>query len=481
MDILTHSETERPPSMADRREITLWGSFTWGYSGVGANVYVALGLVMASARGAAPLAFAAAGVVYLLIGLAHTELASTYPGAGGMYYYPLRGLGDFWGFIAGAALLLDYTLHIALFCMASAGYFNFFFPSFQNFRISGGPFGNFNLIWMMETLFLIFFLMFLNIKGARYSSFFSKLMSGVDLIVESVVIVFGFLLIWNPDLALSQVISEAPTLKQFFYAVSIAFISYVGLESISHAAQETRRPATIIPRTSVGLILVVVLLALMLPTLSIGVLPWQTIALQEGAPVTVLAAEIPYIGFLAGGAVAILGATIILISANTVVMGASRLTFSMSKFKVAGSWLNQLHPTLKTPIRSIILLPMIAVVEVLVGFSSGPRPMETMVNLYAFGAILAHLLSLISLVRLRIHDPYTPRPYKMPFNLRVRSKEIPILAVITILFTSVLLALVMWTHPLGRFVGPVWVLLWILYYLWYRKRSGFPLIGNLKR
>ncbi|HZR46664.1 MAG TPA: hypothetical protein VFA47_08175, partial [Candidatus Manganitrophaceae bacterium] len=104
-----------------------------------------------------------------------------------------------------------------------------------------------------------------------------------------------------------------------------------------------------------------------------------------------------------------------------------------------------------------------------------------MVNLYAFGAILAHLLSLISLVKLRISDPYTPRPYKMPFNLRVRSKEIPILAMIAILFTSALLALVLWTHPLGRFVGPAWVLLWILYYLWYRKRSGFPLIGNLKR
>jgi len=51
-----------------RREVTLWGSFTWGYADVGADVYVALGLVMAAAQGATPLAFAIAGAVYVMVG-----------------------------------------------------------------------------------------------------------------------------------------------------------------------------------------------------------------------------------------------------------------------------------------------------------------------------------------------------------------------------------------------------------------------------
>jgi len=93
----------------------------WGFADVGADTYVALGLVMAYAQGATSLVFALAGIVYIMIGLAYTELASSYPVAGGGSYFTLRGLGDFWGFVAGSALILDYTIDIALFATASAG------------------------------------------------------------------------------------------------------------------------------------------------------------------------------------------------------------------------------------------------------------------------------------------------------------------------------------------------------------------------
>src|SRR5581483_1667557 len=117
----SEQETSSPSSGVTselRRDVTIWGSFTWGYADVGADVYVALGLVIGAAQGAAPLAFLAAGVVYIMIGLAYTEMAAAYPVAGGGHYYTLRGLGDFWGFIAGTALLLDYTIDIALFATA---------------------------------------------------------------------------------------------------------------------------------------------------------------------------------------------------------------------------------------------------------------------------------------------------------------------------------------------------------------------------
>ncbi len=60
-----------------RRDVTVWGSYMWGYADVGADIYAALGLVMAAAHGGASLAFLAAGLVYIMIGLAYTEMAST--------------------------------------------------------------------------------------------------------------------------------------------------------------------------------------------------------------------------------------------------------------------------------------------------------------------------------------------------------------------------------------------------------------------
>jgi APA family basic amino acid/polyamine antiporter len=122
------------PGQTLRRDISVWGSFMWGYADVGADIYAALGIVVAASMGLAPLAFAVAGGVYVLIGLAYTELASSYPVAGGGQYYTARGLGDFWGFVAGSALLLDYTIDIALFAAASAGYVNFFIPAFREYR-----------------------------------------------------------------------------------------------------------------------------------------------------------------------------------------------------------------------------------------------------------------------------------------------------------------------------------------------------------
>jgi APA family basic amino acid/polyamine antiporter len=464
-----------------RRDVSIWGSFTWGFADVGADTFVALGLVMAVAHGATPLAFAAAGLIYITIGLAYTELASAYPVAGGGQYFTLRGIGDFWGFVAGSALLLDYTIDIALFCTASAGYVNFFFPAIRDFKMNLGPFHSINPIWGLQTLVLIFLLMLLNIRGIRESSLFNEVIGALDMVLEGAIIVLGLVFAWKPEMMVHQILNEAPTMKQFLYAVSVAIISYVGLESISQAAQETRRPATVIPRTSLTLIFVVLLFAMMFPVVSLGILPWQTIAAREGDPLAALASAIPYVGFLAGQAAAVLGATIVLISANTGVMGASRLTYSMSEFRIVGKWFNAVHPKYRTPVRSVVFFSMVAVIEALISFLAGPRAMDIMVNMYAFGATLAYLLSFISLITLRIKDPYTPRPYKMPFNVRWGSVEVPILGLLGVVGTTSMLALVVWTHSVGRIAGPGWVLLWLAYYLWYRKRQGLPIFGSIKR
>src|SRR5579884_3882480 len=115
-----------------RRAVGPWGSFTWGYADVGADVYVALGIVMAAAQGGTNVAFLFAGLVYICVGLAYTELAAAYPFAGGGQFYVLRGLGDLFGFVAGWAVLLDFTIDISLFALSSAGYISFFFPALRS-------------------------------------------------------------------------------------------------------------------------------------------------------------------------------------------------------------------------------------------------------------------------------------------------------------------------------------------------------------
>src|ERR1700722_8714717 len=111
-----------------RRSVTPWGSFSWGYSDVGADIFVGLGLVLGAAAGASNIAFLFAGMVYVCIGLAYTELAAAYPVAGGGQYFVTRGLGDIFGFIAGWAVLLDFTIDIALFAWGCVAYLGQLIP-----------------------------------------------------------------------------------------------------------------------------------------------------------------------------------------------------------------------------------------------------------------------------------------------------------------------------------------------------------------
>jgi len=470
-----------------RRDVTVWGSFMWGYADVGADVYVALGLVVAAAQGVANIAFAAAGMVYILIGLCYTELASAYPVAGGGHFFTLRGLGDFWGFVAGVALLLDYTIDIALFAYASAGYINFFIPAFKNFSIAFGPFQNINPIWALEALLIIGFLVLLNIRGVRESSRLNEVLGILDLVTESSIIIIGLVFAFRPEILSDHWMQEFRHWhwSRFMYGSSLAIISYVGLESISQAAQETRRPATIIPRSSVALIFTVFIFATAFSTLALGIPgAMEKISQNIGDPVAVLAHGIPYVGIIAGPFAAIIGASILLISSNTGVMGASRVTYSMSELGLIPKWFDKVHPRFQTPVRTIVVFSLLAVVQVLLSALT-KQAMDTLGNMYAFGATLGYLLVFISLLTLRFKDPYTPRPYKMPLNLKLNYKgrkvEFPVLGIFGLLGVSLILFEVILTHPIGRIAGPAWCVVCIIIYILYRHRAGRPIFGNLKR
>ncbi|EQB64132.1 MAG: hypothetical protein RBG1_1C00001G1711 [candidate division Zixibacteria bacterium RBG-1] len=470
-----------------RREVSVWGSYMWGYADVGANTFVALGLVMAYAQGAASLVFAIAGLTYVLIGLAYTELASTYPVSGGGPYYTLRSLGDFWGFVAGSGLLLAYTIDIALFAVASAGYLNFFMPyvlgkEIEQFVIAFGPF-QVNWLWGCETLFLILILIWLNIKGIKESSFLNEVIGIIVIVLESSLIVLGLIFAWKPELLASQWINQFPTFKSFTYSVSLAIISFIGLESISQAAQETKRPATIIPRTSLALTFSVFIFAVSFSTLGLGVLPWQRFAENVDNPLAVLASSFPLVGLIAGPLTAALGALILFISSNTGIMGASRLTYSFSQYGIISSWFGQVHRKYRTPVRTILVFSLIGIVQTILSFLT-PSVMETLAIMYAFGATLGYTLVFIALIKLRFSDPYSPRPYKIPLNLNFKYKtlkvQFPILALVGMLAVGTIFSQIILTNKIGRIAGPLWVIACFVYYAWYRKKEGLPVFRSAK-
>jgi APA family basic amino acid/polyamine antiporter len=106
-------------------------------------------------------------------------------------------------------------------------------------------------------------------------------------------------------------------------------------------------------------------------------------------------------------------------------------------------------------------------------------------NLYAFGATLGYTLVMISLVRLRLVDPYTPRPYRVPLNVALKTHRgevhFPILGVVGLLAIAGVLLVVLYTHSIARIAGPFWVLFCFCYYAWYRRRQKLPILRSVPR
>lgn len=489
-----------------RRAVTPWGSFAWGYSDVGADIFVGLGLVLAYAAGASNVAFLFAGAVYVCIGLAYTELAATYPVAGGGQYFVMRGLGDFLGFVAGWAVLLDFTIDITLFAWSGVDYLS---QLIHPLASSLHPWMHFFVV-----LAIIGGLCLLNVIGVRESTAFQGTVSALDVVSETLILCFGFLFAFQPQLLIHTMQQAWPTPYELMQGTSLAIISFVGLESISQAAQETQRPASVIPRTSIALILTILIFALGYSNLALGMQPWHALhdahghaiafwqlfphnGDNQGKGVALLAAQVPYYGYIAQFYVPILGAVLLLISSNSGVFGSSRIAYAMSIERLLPSLFQRVHQRFRTPAISIVTFCGVAVVELF--FASLPRldpgaraiyahlfhgedGITFLGDLYAFGAATSYSFVFLALIALRFSDPLSPRKFKMPLDLplRWRGKEIgfPVVAVIGFVGITAILAFTLITHDIGRVAGPAWLVVGIGLYLLYRRKKRLPLLRS---
>lgn len=494
------SQTSAGPEHKLRREITAWGSFTWGYADVGADVYVALGLVLATAEGLANVAFLFAGLVYVTVGLAYTELSAAYPLAGGGQFFVLRGLGDFWGFIAGWAVLLDFTVDITLFAFSSAGYVNHFFP-----RLNQHP-------WIIiETAALILFLYAVNVSGVKESTRLNSTAAIIDIFSETTLIFLGFVIAFSPSFWWSQVWSGPGGFTHFnlgnlALGASLAIISFVGLESIAQAAQETIRPSTVMPRTSVALILTILAYAIALSVLTLGVVHWQTFnpslschppyhqlpsgsicqvhQNHENAPVPWLADNLPVVGVFIAPIVSLLGAMLLLISSNTGVYGSSRIAYSMASYDQLPGMFARVGERRRTPVVALSFFTGLAMILLLLAGLSAST-LSTLGDIYAFGAATSYSLVFFACLRLRFIDPFTPRPFKMPWNFTLqfhgRPVEISVVNILGIFGILAILTMVIFTHPIGRIAGPLWIIGGLAMYAIYRRRRKLPFPRSLAR
>ena len=466
-----------------RREIGFLGAFSMGFADVGADVFLAVGIVTLYAAGYAPISFLIASTCYVTTGLVYAELSSLYPYAGGGQVFGMKAGGDILGFLVGWAILLDYVLDIGLFSIASAGYLSFLIPGLhRSFLISLGAF-KFSTNYIGVTAFMIVFILIgINLIGIKESSKFNEVLVLVTVFTEVSILLLAFPLAFSLDKFVSQLSFLGNPMSQphvyytgiwniktenFIYGITLAMSSFIGIESIAQAAEETRNPWKYLPKSFKYSIVTVLFFTLSFSILGLGVLGWNGLANSIYNPIAQITAKIPYAGPILALGVAVVAFAINLVSTNTGVIGVSRVTYSMSRFKLIPPLFSRLHKKRAVPYVSIVFFGFIGGLLALTG------RLEMVAGLYNFGALLSYILVNYSHIKLRQIDLESYRPWRTPLNIRVNGRDISLIAVFGLLSTSTIFSLIVVYHPEGRLLGGLWILFGILLFVSYRLYKGW--------
>ncbi|MGH7903457.1 MAG: APC family permease [Candidatus Dormibacteraceae bacterium] len=450
--------------------------FSACYGNVGSSIYYGLGVTAAVALGLTPLTFLIAGGIFITTALNYAEGTAAMPHAGGASSFARRAFNEPLGFLVGWVQLLNYTATVSISAYTAISYLGVFGRYTPLLASLDNPFWHAG-----ATLALVAMLIAINVVGIQESSLLNFGLAILDLMTQVALVVLGLWLLFNFKTVIHNIhLGVAPGWGAFLASISIAMVSYTGIETISNMSEEAKSPGRTVPLATFGVIGAVMLVSAFLPSIAMSVFPVHhtaagyTTALAttwKNDPVAGLVTFFPtWLAQAAAIWVAILAFTILIIATNAGLIGISRLSYSLSSARLFPRAFSKLHPRFKTPYVSIIVFGVIAFLLII------PAQIDLMAAVYSLAATFAFASAHLAVMRLRFVAPRLNRPYRMPFNLRFGRGSIPILSMVGALAIGAVYTELM-ARDIQRssflFVG--WLGLGVLAFVIYRKATGQPL------
>ncbi|MEI6241909.1 MAG: universal stress protein [Chlamydiota bacterium] len=442
--------------------------FAIGYGDLGSSIYYALGITALFSLGATPISLALAGLVFLFTALTYAELSALFPESGGTATFTRYAFNDAVSFIAGWGLLLDYIVTIAISSFAIAPYLRPFFSCFESTA-------SHHLLWHTGfTVFIIFFLYVLNVRGTKHSTGLSFVLTVCTLFTQIVIVGIALSFMFHLPTFISHLriggkdLVWSPSFPQFIQGTAMAMVAYTGIESIAQLGAEVKNPGKSIPRAIFGVIVLLLISYFGISMAALSVLtPKELGTTYIDDPIAGIVMQLPFGAQFLAPWVGLVAAVLLLVAANAGLIGSSRLSFFMSEHYQLPRFLFFLHPKYRTP---YVTLAVFAALASLIVIASRGR-MMFLADLYNFGAMIAFCSAHLSLIVLRIKKPDLPRPFKAPLNVTIKGYSISLTAVFGALATLGVWILIVFTKEDGRLVGLLWLFLGSLLYFVYRKKK----------
>jgi APA family basic amino acid/polyamine antiporter len=389
---------------------------------IGAGLFVRTAAASAEAAGpAVTLSFIVAAIGCAFAGLCYAEFAAMIPIAGSAYTYAYATMGELVAWTIGWALVLEYALGAATVAIAWSEYLNNLLGGAIPYVWCHSPMevspDGVRGIFNAPALVILLLLTLLLIKGTKESAIVNAVIVSVKVSIVVLFIVIGWQFVnganQTPYLIPEGMAGHEGIFRHGWGGVlggaAIVFFAFIGFDAVSTAAQEAKNPARDMPVGILGSLVVCTILYILFAHVLTGVAPWQEFktAGKEASVAFAIQKYMPGYGWLATLiTVAILAgfSSVILV----MLMGQSRVFFSMANDGLLPKLFSDLHPKFATPYKSNWVL------FVFVGAFAGFIPGSLAGDLTSIGTLFAFVLVSAGVWIMRHTDPKQPRPFRTP-------------------------------------------------------------------
>jgi basic amino acid/polyamine antiporter, APA family len=407
-----------------KRTLTAWSLIALGIGAIiGAGLFVRTAAAAGGHAGSGvTLSFILAALGCAFAGLCYAEFASMIPIAGSAYTYAYATLGELLAWIIGWALVLEYALGAATVSIAWSEYLNKLLGGAIPYEWCHSPFESLNGVSgfiNLPALLILALLTALLIKGTQESASVNAVIVFVKVIIVLVFIVIGWGFI-NPANHTPYLIPEGTPGHESFFdwgwggvlrGAGIVFFAFIGFDAVSTAAQEAKNPSRDMPIGILGSLVVCTILYILFSHVLTGVAPYADfIDPTKGKEASVAYAISQYMSGYSWLATAITIAILAGFSSVILVMllGQSRVFFSMSNDGLLPKIFADLHPKFRTPYKSNLIL------FIFVGLFGGFIPGSVAGDLTSIGTLFAFVIVCIGIIVMRRTNPDVKRPFRTP-------------------------------------------------------------------
>ena len=380
---------------------------------IGAGLFSLTGIAAAENAGpAVVLSFVVAAIGCAFAGMCYSEFSTMIPIAGSAYTYAYATMGELLAWIIGWDLVLEYAMGAATVSVSWSSYvvkllhmLGLELPA----SLANCPFDPTPGIINLPAVLIICVISALLIIGIQESARVNGVIVVIKVAIVIVVIAIGFGYVnranYHPFIP-----PNTGTFGEFgpsgvMRAAAVVFFAFIGFDAVSTAAQEARRPQRDMPIGIIGSLAVCTILYVLFARVLTGMVNYK-IFKGDASPVATVIRQFPsealqimiVVGIIAGYSSVIL----------VMLLGQSRVFFSMSRDGLLPRVFSDVHPKFRTPWHCNLIF------MIFVSLLSGFLPISKLGHMTSIGTLLAFVIVCIGLMVMRHTRPDLPRPYRTP-------------------------------------------------------------------